>query len=296
MIEQQRANANSARYLSKRTERLGRRTILCAVHSSCPAEIPPEMPSVEQEGLLLEHLPIVRFLARRIHAGLPRHVDMDDLVSAGTVGLMDAFTKFDPEKRVQFGTYAQFRVRGAILDSLRKLDWSPRDLRRRGRAAEEAVRALCARLGRLPDESEVATEMGVSLKGYQSLLGDLQNLEIGTLHVEHHEGSGEEEPVHIPGNQEEDPLSCCLRSELKDTLIAAIGGLPERERLVMTLRYFEELTMREIGLALSVGESRASQIHTSAVIHLQAILHDPAAQVRSSDSSRHGRNTEAEIN
>jgi RNA polymerase sigma factor for flagellar operon FliA len=102
----------------------------------------------EQERLLLEHLPIVRFLARRIHERLPQHVDMEDLVSAGVVGLMDAFTKFDPQKKVQFRSYAQFRIRGAILDSLRTLDWSPRDLRRKGRAAEEAIRVLTARLGR----------------------------------------------------------------------------------------------------------------------------------------------------
>ena len=116
-----------------------------------PPEMPQEILNGEQERLLLEHLPIVRFLARRIHERLPQHVDIEDLVSAGVVGLMDAFTKFDPEKKVQFRSYAQFRIRGAILDSLRTLDWSPRDLRRKGRAAEEAVRALTARLGRSPE-------------------------------------------------------------------------------------------------------------------------------------------------
>ena len=123
-----------------------------------PPEMPQEILNGEQERLLLEHLPIVRFLARRIHERLPQHVDIEDLVSAGVVGLMDAFTKFDPGKKVQFRSYAQFRIRGAILDSLRTLDWSPRDLRRKGRAAEEAVRALTARLGRSPGESEIATE------------------------------------------------------------------------------------------------------------------------------------------
>ena len=103
--------------------------------------------TVEQERVLLEHLPIVRFLARRIHERLPQHVDIEDLVSAGVVGLMDAFTKFDPEKKVQFRSYAQFRIRGAILDSLRTLDWSPRELRRKGRAVEEAIRVVTARLG-----------------------------------------------------------------------------------------------------------------------------------------------------
>jgi RNA polymerase sigma factor for flagellar operon FliA len=254
-----------------------------------PPEVRPEILSGDQERLLLEHLPIVRFLARRIHERLPQHVDIEDLVSAGVVGLMDAFTKFDPEKKVQFRSYAQFRIRGAILDSLRTLDWSPRDLRRKGRAAEEAVRALTARLGRSPGESEVAAEMGVSLEDYQSLLGDLKGLEIGTLHVEHNEDSGEEELAYIPGRPEEDPLFCCLRSELQEKLTEAIECLPDRERLVMTLYYFEELTMREIGLALGVVESRVSQIHASAVVHLRAALQDLAAHGKIGRSNVHSR-------
>ena len=120
---------------------------------------------------MVEHLPIVRFLARRIHERLPQHVDMEDLVSAGVLGLMDALTKFDPEKKVQFRSYAQFRIRGAILDSLRTLDWSPRDLRRKGRAVEEAIRSLTARHGRPATEVEVAAEMHLSLAAYQQLLG-----------------------------------------------------------------------------------------------------------------------------
>ena len=255
------------------------RTRLRAVASGgYPPEVPVGMLNGEQEQLLLEHLPIVRFLARRIHERLPQHVDIEDLVSAGVVGLMDAFTKFDPQKKVQFRSYAQFRIRGAILDSLRTLDWSPRDLRRKGRAAEEAVRALTARLGRSPGEAEIAAEMGSSLEEYQSLLGDLKGLEIGTLHVEHNEDSGEEELAYVPGRPEEDPLFCCLRGELQEKLTEAIEHLPERERLVMTLYYFEELTMREIGLALGVVESRVSQIHASAVIHLRATLQDLAAR------------------
>src|ERR1700739_1992742 len=149
--------------------------------------------TTEQEKVLLEHLPIVRFLARRIHERLPHHVDIEDLASAGVVGLMDAFSKFDPGKKVQFRSYAQFRIRGAILDSLRTLDWSPRELRRKGRAVEEAIRTLTARLGRPPSEGEIAAEMGLALKEYQRLLGDLRGLEIGTLHVEGNEESGGEE-------------------------------------------------------------------------------------------------------
>jgi RNA polymerase sigma factor for flagellar operon FliA len=232
----------------------------------------------EQERVLLEHLPIVRFLARRIHERLPQHVDIEDLVSAGVVGLMDAFSKFDPAKKVQFRSYAQFRIRGAILDSLRTLDWSPRELRRKGRAVEEAIRVLTARLGRAPGEGEVAAEMALSLDEYQQLLGDLKGLEIGTLHMERNEDSGEEELAYVPGRPEEDPLFRCLRGELEERLSEAISHLPDRERLVMTLYYFEEMTMREIGLALGVVESRVSQVHASAVVHLRGALKDLVAR------------------
>ena len=252
--------------------------------SGSGASYPPPVAAVrdfavltgEQERVLLEHLPMVRFHARRIHEKLPQHVDIEDLVSAGIVGLMDAFSKFDPEKKVQFRSYAQFRIRGAILDSLRTLDWSPRELRRKGRAVEEAMRVVTARTGRVPGEPEIACEMGLTLDEYQQLLGDLKGLEIGTLHVERNEDSGEEELAYIPGRPEDDPLFHCLRGELEDRLADAIANLPERERMVMTLYYYEEMTMREIGLALGVVESRISQVHASAVLHLRGVLKDLA--------------------
>ena len=187
---------------------------------------------------------------------------------------MDAFSKFDPTKQVQFRSYAQFRIRGAILDSLRTLDWSPRELRRKGRAVEEAIRQVTARFGRAAGEGEVAAEMGLGLEEYQQLLGELKGLEVGTLHMERNEDSGEEELAYVPGRPEEDPLFRCLRGELQGRLTDAIANLPDRERLVMTLYYYEEMTMREIGLALGVVESRISQVHASAVIHLRAALRD----------------------
>ncbi len=225
-----------------------------------------------REQMMLEHMPAVRWMARRIHERLPQHVDMEDLVSAGTLGLLDAFRKFDPEKKVQFRSYAQFRIRGAILDSLRTLDWGPRDLRRKGRAVEESVRRLTAQYGRAPLEPEVAREMHLELEEYQQLLGELKGLEIGTLHLERSEDSGEEELAYIPDRPEEDPLFKCLRGEMRERLAAAIDQLPERERLVVTLYYYEEMTMKEIGLTLGVVESRVSQIHSSAVLHLRARL------------------------
>ncbi len=230
------------------------------------------MSAAEREQLLVEHLPTVRYLARRIHERLPQHVELDDLVSAGVVGLIDAFSKFDHGKKVQFKSYAQFRIRGAILDSLRTLDWSPRELRRKGRAVEEAVRALTQTHGRAPAEQEIAKQMDLSLSEYQTLLGELKGLEIGSLHMERSEDSGDEELTYIPGAPEDDPLFQCLKGELKQRLVDAIDELPEKERMVLTLYYYEELTMKEIGLTLGVVESRVSQIHSSAVVRLRCAL------------------------
>jgi RNA polymerase sigma factor for flagellar operon FliA len=226
----------------------------------------------DRDRLLLEHLPTVRYLARRIHERLPQHVELEDLISAGVVGLIDAFSKFDHTKKVQFKSYAQFRIRGAILDSLRTLDWSPRELRRKGRAVEEAIRSVTQKLGRVPTEQEIAREMELELADYQQLLGELKGLEIGSLHLERTEDSGDEELSYLPGSPDEDPLFRCLQGEMKQRLTDAIEDLPEKERMVLTLYYYEELTMKEIGLTLGVVESRVSQIHSSAVVRLRAAL------------------------
>ena len=239
----------------------------------------------DEERIMVEHLPIVRYIARRIHERLPQHVEMEELVSAGVLGLMDAFQKFDPAKKVQFRSYAQFRIRGAILDSLRTLDWSPRDLRRKGRAIEQAIRQLTVRLGRTPSEQEIAGELQMELGDYQQLLGELKGLEIGTLHLERSEDSGEEELAYVPNRPEDDPLFRCLQGEMRQRLVEAISNLPERERLVMTLYYYEEMTMKEIGLTLGVVESRVSQIHASAVLHLRSMLADLAAKSSSMKTS-----------
>ena len=239
-----------------------------------------------RERVLLEHMPIVRYIARRIHERLPQHLEMEDLVGAGMVGLIDAFNKFDSAKNIQFRTYAQFRIRGAILDSLRTLDWSPRDLRRKGRAIEEAIRALSNRIGRAPSETEIAGELDLPLADYQQLLGELKGLEIGSLHVEHSEDSGEDELAYVPNPPEEDPLFFCLQGEMRTRLADAIAKLPERERLVLTLYYHEEMTMKEIGLTLDVVESRVSQIHSSAVLRLRAEL---AGSKSAKDSNGPGR-------
>jgi RNA polymerase sigma factor for flagellar operon FliA len=227
---------------------------------------------LERDRLLLEHLSSVRYIAHRIHERLPQQVELDDLISAGVVGLIDAFNKFDHTKQVQFKSYAQFRIRGAILDSLRVLDWSPRELRRKGRAVQEAIQVITRNQRRTPTEPEIAQELNLSLNEYQLLLGRLKGLEIGSLNLEHSDDSGEDQLAYIAGSPEDDPLFRCLQGERRQVLMDAIEELPEKERLVLTLYYYEELTMKEIGLTLGVVESRVSQIHSAAVIRLRSNL------------------------
>jgi RNA polymerase sigma factor FliA len=227
----------------------------------------------ERERILMEQLPQVRYIARRIHERLPRHVPFEDLVHAGVVGLIDALNKFDSSKQVQFSSYAKFRIRGAILDSLRELDWSPRELRRKGRLVDSTYSDLSGKLGRAPTENEIAQEMGISLHELQSLLAELDGLELGSLRVESsRDGKEEDLTDYVPAKAEETPFFECLRSEMRHFLTEAIAELPEKEQRVLALYYFEELTMKEVGAALGIGESRVSQIHSLAMVRLRARL------------------------
>ncbi|MCU1287387.1 MAG: fliA [Acidobacteriales bacterium] len=229
--------------------------------------------TVERDRILLEQLSQVKFIARRIHDRLPQHVELDDLINAGVIGLMDAMKKYDPAKQVMFKSYAQFRIRGAILDSLREMDWSPRILRRKARRIEEAHRKLASELGRSATEQEVAAELGIPLHEFQVLLGELRGLDLGSIQADSEEDGPEEElNDYIPDNRQEDAFSLCAKSETKAILTKAIGELAERDRQVLALYYFEELTMKEIGVVLGVLESRVSQMHTSAVIQLRSKL------------------------
>jgi RNA polymerase sigma factor FliA len=256
------------------------------------AVVPPglrDLLTAEQERVMVEHLPIVRLIARRIHERLPKHVPIEDLYSAGVLGLLDAFGKFDLSKQVKFLSYAQFRIRGAILDSLRTLDWGPRELRRKGRAVEQAIQALIGQFHRSPTDIEIAQKLNIPLAAYQQLLGDLKGLDIGTLHAERSEDSEEEELVYVRARPEDDPLFRYLDGEMRDRLIKAINELPERERLIMTLYYYEETTMKEIGIILGVVESRVSQMHASAVLHLRARLSPPLILKEPQNKSDGGR-------
>jgi len=227
----------------------------------------------EFQKLVFEQMPQVKYIARRIHEHLPQHVPFEDLVHAGIVGLIDAFNKFDSEKNVKFASYAKFRIRGAILDSLREMDWSPRDLRRKSRQIDAVVQKLQLELGRTVSEPEIAKELGLSLRELHSLLNEIRGLEIGSLQCGPAEDGQETDLAQsIAGPPDRDPLALCLAGERKQRLESAIARLPEREQQVLMLYYQQELTMREVGELMGIGESRVSQIHTLAVEHLRSAM------------------------
>jgi RNA polymerase sigma factor FliA len=226
---------------------------------------------VQCEKLLLDHLPHVQYVARRIHTRLPPQVLLEDLVHAGILGLMDAMRKYDPSKNVQLKHYAEFRIRGAILDSLRLVDWSPRALRRQARRLEQAISHCKARLGRDPSEVEIAAELEVSLDSLQHLRGDLRGLDIESLQSSAEDSGGEPLDSQVR-SEDEDPYQQALRSEMTSLLELAITELPPREREVLALYHFQELTMKEVGEVLRIGESRVSQIHSAALSRLRAKL------------------------
>ncbi len=227
----------------------------------------------EFQKIVFEQMPQVKYIARRIHEHLPQHIPFEDLLHAGIVGLIDALNKFDSEKNVKFASYAKFRIRGAILDSLRDLDWSPRDLRRRSRQIDTVMQKLQTELGRTVSEPELAKALGLSLRELHHLVNEIRGLEIGSLQCEAN-GEGQETDLaqNIAGPPDQDPLTLYLVSERKQRLEDAISHLPEREQQVLMLYYQQELTMREVGELMGVGESRVSQIHTLAVEHLRSSM------------------------
>ena len=243
--------------------------VVITPHTEPPAQRTEE----EFQKIVLEQMPQVKYIARRIHEHLPQHVPFEDLVHAGIVGLLDALNKFDSEKNVKFGSYAKFRIRGAILDSLREMDWSPRDLRRKSRQIDTVMQKLQAELGRTASEPELAKAMGLSLQELHHLVNEIRGLEVSSLQMES-SADGQETDLaqNIAGPPDQDPLTLCMEGEGRERLQQAIAKLPEREQQVLMLYYQQELTMREVGELMGVGESRVSQIHTLAVKHLRAVM------------------------
>jgi len=230
-----------------------------------------------RDELVLHYSPLVKFVAGRVSVGLPHNVEQADLVSYGMFGLIDAIEKFDPARRVKFETYAVARIRGAIIDGLRSIDWVPRSVRAKARSLEAGYARLENRLRRAPTDSEMAGEVGMSLEELQSALKQISFVGVASLDevVLSRGGDDGGEPVTLGdtvADQAASPGSAFDDLEFKSALGAAIGGLGEREKLTLMLYYYEGLTLAQIGTVLGVTESRVCQIHTKAVLALRSRL------------------------
>lgn len=226
-----------------------------------------------KENLILKYASFVKYVAGRIAMNLPDSVDFEDLVGYGVFGLIDAINKFDPARLVKFKTYAQTRIRGAIFDELRCLDWTPRSIRQKARELERAMMKIENEKGGAATDEEIAKEMGITMKELQKVYNDTR----GALMLSLDEICFDSENTTVRMNFIEDgnienPQESVERSEMKDLLAGAIDKLSEREKLVITLYYYEELTLKEIGKILGVSDSRVSQLHTKAVMRLRGRL------------------------
>lgn len=225
--------------------------------------------SLSRDRLIVHYSPLVKFVAGRVGAGLPSSVDSGDLVSAGIFGLIDAVERFDPERGVKFETFAVPRIRGAVLDGLRSLDWVPRSVRSRAREVEAAFSELEGKLGRAPADDELAAHLKISPEELAKWLTSIASTTVGPLDRALAAGA---EPRALSGDVPDSPAGQVEDQEVRRLVRAEVRKLPERERTVMTLYYDEGLTLAEIGSVLGVTESRISQIHTKAVLHLRSRL------------------------
>jgi RNA polymerase sigma factor FliA len=232
--------------------------------------------SSARERLVVAYSPMVKFVAGRLGAGLPSHVDDADLISYGLMGLIGAIERFEPERGIKFETFAMTRIRGAIIDELRSLDWVPRSVRSRAREIEAVQAKLEHELQRAPSEAELAAKLGVSEDELQTSLLEIHNSSVYALDElwTVSDSSGDQVSLldTISDPRAEDPQESLASSEIKDRLTEAVASLPEREQLVVALYYYENLTLREIGEVLGVTESRVSQLHTKAVMRLKSGL------------------------
>ncbi|MDG2048619.1 MAG: FliA/WhiG family RNA polymerase sigma factor [Myxococcota bacterium] len=235
-----------------------------------------EIPNDLKEEIVLEHTSLIKYIVNRIAVRLPSHIDLDDLYSTGVIGLIDAIDKYDPEKNCKFKTYAEFRIKGAILDQLRSLDWVPRSVRQKSRKLEHAYGEIEQRLGRAATDDEVADSLGLEIDKFHTMLNQVRG--ISMVNLEEVRGTNSDgdrtgtfadiiEDVHS-----ENPFASLKLLETKNVISDTIGVLPEKERLVVSLYYYEDLNMKEIGGILGITESRVCQIHTKAVMRLRSKL------------------------
>jgi len=234
-----------------------------------------EITTENREEVIKRYSPMIKYVANRIAMRLPPHIEVDDLISVGVLGLMDAISKYDSSRGAKFKTYAEFRVRGAILDELRAMDWVPRSIRQKASNVDKVVQALQAKLSRSPEDEEVAKEMGISLDQFHDTLNETKSIPVFSLEdLGIAKESGEQQSLLdcLAGKADADPQTQIRLIELKEIIAKAIDALPEKERLMVSLYYYEELTMKEIGAVLDITESRVSQIHSKAVYRLRTKL------------------------
>jgi RNA polymerase sigma factor for flagellar operon FliA len=231
-----------------------------------------------RERLVVAYSPLVKYVSGRMASGLPAHVEEADLISYGLVGLINAIERFEPEREIKFETYAITRIKGAIIDELRSLDWVPRSVRARARAIEKANAKLEHQLQRAPTDEEMARELNYSLDEFHEALLQISNSTVAALDElwSVSDASGDQVSLldTLTDENAPDPAAVMDQTDLKDRVADAISRLPEREKLVVALYYYENLTLREIGEVLGVTESRVSQLHTKAVLRLRSRLTD----------------------
>jgi RNA polymerase sigma factor for flagellar operon FliA len=240
-------------------------------HTSTVAKI------ARRDRIVIEYLPLAKAIAIRVSKSLPVYVDLDDLIHAGVLGLLDAATKFNPNKKVAFPSYAKHRIKGAIIDSLRQLDWASRELRRRHKQVEAVTRDLQATLQRTPTESEMALKLGVDLERWRQMMVDMRT--VGLISASSRAPEHDDLPaLEFPGKPETQPDNMCSNQQLRSVLGVAMRTLPERYQKVVFLYYTNEMTMREIGGILGINESRVSQLHKSALQKMQVVLQSNGIQ------------------
>jgi len=226
---------------------------------------------LDRNALIRQYQPLVRKLAHHMMAKLPANVQVDDLIQVGLIGLSEALTRFEATQGVQFETFATQRIRGAMLDELRENDWASRSTRKSQKEIEESIRGLEHRLGRSPLESEIASDLGMSLSDYQSLLAKVRGTQL--VYLEDLSRSAEEEDSFLDrhmGDAEADPLNMLRNQRLREALVAAINNLPEREQYIMSMYYEQDMNLKEIAAVLDVTESRICQLHSQSIARLRA--------------------------
>lgn len=225
-----------------------------------------------REKLILEHLPQVKLIARRIHERLPVSVALDDLISAGVVGLIAAIDRYDARHDVKLKTYAEYKIRGAILDSLRGLDWAPRQQRKRAKLIEAAISVLEQEHHRMPTEEEIAAQLQLTVANYQDWLSEVRGLTLGSLENAGSEEDGCDLLRYLADSDEQWPSQIVERAELERLLAEAIEKMPQLEKTVLGLYYYEEMTLREIAKIVDLHESRISQLKSQAILRLRSYM------------------------